>query len=130
RTTHCTGCVLKFGGRNGKPDGICPDCGYVACADCICHNCRGTCYCDDSNFGYKYCERGKSRYSTYGTQFHYGARSGKLYRGDNHPEKSLAKDHQVPASTWEEDPRVCGNCGETKLCLVPGYTCTSFLCQP
>ncbi|KAF8215502.1 hypothetical protein K438DRAFT_1704395 [Mycena galopus ATCC 62051] len=114
RTTHCTGCGLQFGGENGKPQGICPDCCYVACESCICHNRRGTCYCDNSNFGHKYCDRVPEWY-------HYGARSGKLYRGDNHPDAYLAKIHGVSADEWEDEPRMCGNCGETKLCLVPGY---------
>ncbi|KAJ7679309.1 hypothetical protein DFH06DRAFT_1166286 [Mycena polygramma] len=123
-TTHCTGCELVFrdDSRDGKPITICPDCGYVACESCACHNCRGTCYCDDSNFGYKYCDRVPEWY-------HYGARSGRKYRGDNHPSVGGAKDHGVPASQWEKEPRRCGNCGETKLCLIPGYICNSWMCQ-
>ncbi|KAJ7871905.1 hypothetical protein B0H14DRAFT_2723398 [Mycena olivaceomarginata] len=118
-TTHCTGCRLRFGGQNGKPDEICPDCGYVACEDCACHNRRGSCYCEDSNFGHKYCGRVPEWY-------HCSSRTGKVYRGDNHPKDSS---HDLPADLWEKTPRQCRNCGEIELCLVPGYTCTNWLCQ-
>ncbi|KAJ7105011.1 hypothetical protein C8R44DRAFT_807453 [Mycena epipterygia] len=122
RTTHCTGCKLRFGGLIGEVNEICPDCGYAACDDCICHNRRGTCFCEDSNFGHNYCGRVPEWY-------HYGARTGKLYRGDNHPEESDAKSHGIPASQWETEPRKCRNCGEEKICLIPGYTCNNWLCQ-
>ncbi|KAF8144374.1 hypothetical protein K438DRAFT_1874251 [Mycena galopus ATCC 62051] len=121
-TTHCTGCRLKFGGENGKPDELCPDCGYVACEDCACHNRRGTCYCEDSNFGHKYCGRVPEWY-------HRSSRTNKLYRGDNHPAEYDAQLHTVPSDKWEKEPRKCGNCGESKLCLVPGYLCKNSLCQ-
>ncbi|KAJ6459491.1 hypothetical protein C8R47DRAFT_1028205, partial [Mycena vitilis] len=113
-TTHCTGCGLQFGGRNGKPNEICPDCGYVACDSCVSDGRRGTCYCEKKNFGRDYCGRIPEWY-------HYGARSGKLYRGDNHPNPDDAELHKVPASQWEKVPRRCRNCGEIKLCLIPGY---------
>ncbi|KAJ6573717.1 hypothetical protein B0H10DRAFT_1837841, partial [Mycena sp. CBHHK59/15] len=120
--THCTGCRLRFGGQNGDPDGICPDCGYVACELCICHNRRGSCYCEDSNFGHKYCGRVPEWY-------HFSSRTGKVYRGDNHPDEFNAKSHGIPDSQWEEEPRECRNCRETKVCLIPGYTCNNWMCQ-
>ncbi|KAF8200514.1 hypothetical protein K438DRAFT_1822105 [Mycena galopus ATCC 62051] len=107
-TTHCTGCRLKFGGENGKPDELCPD--------------PGTCYCEDSNFGHKYCGRVPEWY-------HRSSRTNKLYRGDNHPAEYDAQLHTVPSDKWEKEPRKCGNCGESKLCLVPGYLCKNSLCQ-
>ncbi|KAJ7211625.1 hypothetical protein GGX14DRAFT_448903, partial [Mycena pura] len=116
RVTHCTGCALRFGGENGEPDTICPDCGYVACESCVCHNRRGSCYCENSNFGHNYCERVPEWY-------HCSSRTGKVYRGDNHPDEYLAKLHDLPADLWEKGPRKCRNCGEAKLCLIPGYTC-------
>ncbi|KAJ6464356.1 hypothetical protein C8R45DRAFT_1023805 [Mycena sanguinolenta] len=122
RTTHCTGCRLQFGGSNGKPDEICPDCGYVACADCACHNRRGTCYCAKSNFGHPYCDRVPEWY-------HYSARTGELYRDDNHPDKYDAELHGITQDRWEKEPRECNNCGKIKLCLIPGYRCTNSLCQ-
>ncbi|KAJ6561684.1 hypothetical protein B0H19DRAFT_887431, partial [Mycena capillaripes] len=109
-TTHCTGCKLRFGGRIGEIDQTCPDCGYVSCESCSCHNLRGTCYCENSNFGHGYCGRIPEWY-------HYGAHTGKVYCGDNHPDKYDAELHAVPASQWEEEPRKYTNCGETKLCL-------------
>ncbi|KAJ6520705.1 hypothetical protein DFH09DRAFT_1287438 [Mycena vulgaris] len=122
-TTRCTGCSLRFGGANGAPDLICPDCGYVACESCSCHNRRGSCYCEDSNFGHKYCGRVPEWY-------HCSSRTGKVYGGDNHPDEYDAKLHDVPVSRWEAEPRECGNCGERKRCLVPGYRCTNWMCQP
>ncbi|KAJ7760073.1 hypothetical protein DFH07DRAFT_816803 [Mycena maculata] len=126
-TTHCTGCRLRFSKDNDRdarePNEICPDCGYVACDDCICHNRRGTCFCENSNFGHKYCGRVPEWY-------HFGARTGKVYRGDNHPDKYDAELHKTPAGEWEKEPRKCGNCGETKVCLRPGYICTYWMCQP
>ncbi|KAJ6459488.1 hypothetical protein C8R47DRAFT_1162158 [Mycena vitilis] len=121
--THCTGCNLRFG-RNTEPepDTICPDCGYVACSDCVCHNRRGTCYCPNTNFGHYYCERVPEWY-------HFCGRTGEMYKGDNHPEDHLATSHEVPASQWEKKPRKCGNCGKKKLCLIPGYRCKSWMCQ-
>ncbi|KAJ7836710.1 hypothetical protein B0H13DRAFT_1733411 [Mycena leptocephala] len=120
RTTHCTGCNLRFGGENGRPNEICPDCGYVACESCVCHN--RTCYCANTNFGHNYCGRVPEWY-------HLSQRTGKMYRGDNHPDKYDAELHFVPASQWEKEPRKCRNCGETKLCLIPGYTCNYWMCQ-
>ncbi|KAJ7921080.1 hypothetical protein B0H13DRAFT_2418709, partial [Mycena leptocephala] len=110
RTTHCTGCKLPFGKDEwiGRSMGTCPDCGYTACEKCICHNRRGTCYCPDSNFGHKYCGRVPEWY-------HYAGRTGQLYKGDNHPDKA------APTTEWETEARECGNCGETQVCLRPGY---------
>ncbi|KAJ7101216.1 hypothetical protein B0H15DRAFT_769556, partial [Mycena belliarum] len=121
-STHCTGCGGRFGGRIGERDLLCLDCGYAACLDCSCHNRRGTCYCENSNFGHKYCGRVPEWY-------HSSSRTGKVYRGDNHPDAYLAESHHVPASQWETDPRTCTNCGETKRCLKPGYQCTDWMCQ-
>ncbi|KAJ7141714.1 hypothetical protein C8R43DRAFT_1017061 [Mycena crocata] len=122
RTTHCTGCKVAFGARIGPVDETCPDCGYTACNDCICHNRRGTCYCPNSNFGHKYCGRVPEWY-------HYSGRTGQLYRGDNHPDEYDAELHETPAGDWEKEPRECGNCGERKICLRPGYICQSPMCQ-
>lgn len=75
RTTHCTGCNVKYS-EDYESDQICPDCGYTTCESCSCHNSRGestifiyfyyrlltsptgSCYCLNSNFGHSYCERG------------------------------------------------------------------------
>ncbi|KAJ7073398.1 hypothetical protein B0H15DRAFT_869198 [Mycena belliarum] len=120
--THCTGCKLKFGSEIGKRDELCPDCGYAACADCACHNRRGTCYCENSNFGHKYCGRVPEWY-------HCSSRTGRVYRGDNHPDPYDAELHAVPAAQWEAAPRTCGNCWQTKLCLKRGYQCKYWMCQ-
>ncbi|KAJ7150684.1 hypothetical protein C8R46DRAFT_1008177 [Mycena filopes] len=122
RTTHCSGCKQPFGEWIGAADRSCPDCGYIACNDCVCHDRRGTCYCPESNFGHKYCGRVPEWY-------HYAGRTGKAYRGDNHPEKGDAKSHGIPPGQWETEARACGNCGEEKICLKPGYTCNNWLCQ-
>jgi hypothetical protein len=58
--------------------------------------------------------------------YHCSSRTGKVYRGDNHPKDSS---HDLPADLWEKTPRKCRNCGEIELCLIPGYTCTNWLCQ-
>ena len=83
RTSHCTGCNVKFS-EDYPCDDECPTCGYVACESCICHHSRGrfcwqcghrltvshvhtsdsgglpsgTCHCAGSNFGRNYCEIG------------------------------------------------------------------------
>ncbi|KAJ7028345.1 hypothetical protein C8F04DRAFT_964211, partial [Mycena alexandri] len=122
RTTHCTGCKKPFGRHIGEVDITCPDCGYTACYSCSCHNRRGTCYCPDSNFGHKYCDRVPEWY-------YFAGRTGNLYRGDNHPNEYVAEGHNIPATQWETEARVCGNCGERNLCLRPGYICQNFMCQ-
>ncbi|KAJ7150665.1 hypothetical protein C8R46DRAFT_1123871 [Mycena filopes] len=122
RTTHCSGCKKPFGGFIGEVDAICPDCGYAACNDCSCDNRLGTCYCANSNFGRRYCEQVPEWY-------HSAARTGTPYGGDNHPDETLSEVHSIPAAEWEHEARVCGNCGETKVCLRPEYICREFLCQ-
>ncbi|KAK6991798.1 hypothetical protein R3P38DRAFT_3090981 [Favolaschia claudopus] len=120
--TRCTGCKKKFGSEIGRPDETCPDCHYTACASCACHNRRGTCYCENFNFGHPYCGRVPEWY-------HASQATGKVYRGDNHPEASDASSHGIPDAQWEAEPRKCGNCGEVKRCLIPGYMCNNWLCQ-
>ncbi|KAJ7766049.1 hypothetical protein B0H16DRAFT_1522878 [Mycena metata] len=124
RTTHCTGCKLPFGLDEyiGRSMGTCPDCGYTGCEMCITHNCLGTCYCPESNFGRKYCKSVPEWY-------HYAGRTRIAYRGDNHPEIGDAKGHGVPSAQWEDAARACGNCGKHKVCLKPGYICSSSLCR-
>ncbi|KAJ7612725.1 hypothetical protein FB45DRAFT_1117295, partial [Roridomyces roridus] len=78
-TTHCTGCNQRFGGRDEvEVDQLCPDCGYTTCESCSCHHSRGTCYCQDSNFGHPYCDR-------FPQWYHFSQRTGRSYTGDNHP---------------------------------------------
>ena len=36
----CTGCNVRFDEDYGI-EGDCPDCGYVACESCVCHNSKG-----------------------------------------------------------------------------------------
>ncbi|KAJ7612716.1 hypothetical protein FB45DRAFT_843282 [Roridomyces roridus] len=126
RTTHCTGCQVRFSPNNDmekqEANLICPDCGYVACSNCACHNRRGTCYCQDSNFGHKYCGRVPEWY-------HFSQRTGRPYSGSNHPDHEDAKMHKVPESVWETEPRQCGNCEELKVCLTPGFRCQYWMCQ-
>ena len=43
RTTHCTGCNGKFKEDWLEVDRECPDCGYITCESCTCHNSRGSC---------------------------------------------------------------------------------------
>ena len=42
RKTHCTGCNGKFEEDYLEVDGECPDCGYMACESCSCHNSKGS----------------------------------------------------------------------------------------
>ncbi|KAJ7612711.1 hypothetical protein FB45DRAFT_939597 [Roridomyces roridus] len=125
-TTHCTGCQVRFSPSNDREQQeaylICPDCGYAPCSRCACHNRRGTCYCQDSNLGYKYCDSVPEWY-------HFSQRTGCPYTGDSHPSRGEAKMHQVPESAWETEPRQCGNCGEVKLCLNPAFRCQSWMCR-
>lgn len=57
RQDRCTGCNTKVreidsDGEEDEdeddeleaPDQVCPDCGYVACESCSCHNSRGALY--------------------------------------------------------------------------------------
>lgn len=60
----CDGCGLteeRFRRLNGydedeegEPFDVCVRCLYTACADCLVHHSRGTCFCKDSNFDFTY----------------------------------------------------------------------------
>ncbi|KAF8830032.1 uncharacterized protein C8R40DRAFT_1063898 [Lentinula edodes] len=109
RTTHCTGCDLKFT-EDDPVDQECPDCGYLTCESCSCHNSRGTCDCKGSNFGWRYCSR---------TPKHYHA-----YSGDYHPDlDEVLDDGQLKEDMlrefFEAEARACNNCGEVRRCLKP-----------
>ncbi|KAK7012221.1 hypothetical protein R3P38DRAFT_1585417 [Favolaschia claudopus] len=106
-TTHCTGCNVKYS-RDDMADDLCPDCGYSACESCVCHHSRGSCYCQNSNFGRPYCIMNPQWY-------HMSSRTGRSYKGDRHP------DYDEDPDAYEEKPRKCGNCGEVKLCLRREY---------
>ncbi|KZV86224.1 hypothetical protein EXIGLDRAFT_653423 [Exidia glandulosa HHB12029] len=108
----CTGCGVKFDEEYYIDEGPCPDCGYVACESCSCHNSRGSCYCEKSNFGHKYCEREPQYY-------HISSRTGRLYKGDYHPDTTTSEiDHETHPELFEKEPRECNNCGEVKYCLL------------
>ncbi|KDR81711.1 hypothetical protein GALMADRAFT_59073 [Galerina marginata CBS 339.88] len=115
RKTHCTGCNGKFKEDWLEVDQECPDCGYITCESCSCHDSKGTCYCQSSNFGYKYCDREPQTY-------HFG-KGGRPYNGDYHPSKQggyeLNRDDLPEA--FEDVPRACSTCGETVHCLKKEY---------
>ncbi|KAJ6607482.1 hypothetical protein B0H10DRAFT_2071474 [Mycena sp. CBHHK59/15] len=115
RTTHCTGCNVKYvedGSEEYMADDVCEDCGYSACESCVCHTSRGSCYCQNSNFGRPYCIMEPRWY-------HMSSRTGRSYKGDRHPDDpGFVK---ANADLFEEKARKCGNCGETKLCLQKEY---------
>ncbi|EJD52357.1 hypothetical protein AURDEDRAFT_158083 [Auricularia subglabra TFB-10046 SS5] len=113
RETHCTGCNVRYT-EDYPADQTCPDCGYTTCESCACHDSRGSCYCQASNFGYKYCEREPRPY-------HLSSHTGKLYSGDYHPDESKTENGPtVRPDLYEDAPRKCNSCGEVKLCLKPG----------
>ncbi|KIM87710.1 hypothetical protein PILCRDRAFT_814400 [Piloderma croceum F 1598] len=113
--TECTGCGVSFAEIDSDeedededektyPDEVCDDCGYITCESCACSHYRGSCYCQNSNFGTPYCTRAPAWY--------HGGRAGS-YVGDRHPEEYV---YEHPEA-FETTPRQCGNCGEVKLCL-------------
>lgn len=111
--TKCTGCGVRFRGEYYVDSGPCPDCGYVTCESCSCHNSRGSCWCENSNFGHKYCAREPRSY-------HISSRTGRSYKGDYHPDKVVTDlSHDTMPEAYEDAPRKCNNCGEEKWCLNP-----------
>jgi len=110
--TKCTGCGIKFAKDDYDEDEdeklyaeeACDDCGYMACESCACSHSRGSCYCQNSNFGTPYCTRVPAYY--------HGGRAGS-YDGDRHPEEYV---YEHPEA-FEATPRACDNCGEVTLCL-------------
>ena len=38
----------------GEPLEVCVRCEYTACGDCRVHHSKGTCFCKDSNFNFRY----------------------------------------------------------------------------
>ncbi|KII88521.1 hypothetical protein PLICRDRAFT_627202 [Plicaturopsis crispa FD-325 SS-3] len=111
-TSNCTGCNAKFvasGEYRYVAASTCPDCGYVACESCVCHETKGTCYCQNSNFGHPYCGREPRWY-------HMSSRTRKPYKGDRHPEGRDYRDE-----IFEAQPRECGNCHKIARCLKKEY---------
>ncbi|ESK85892.1 set and mynd domain-containing protein 2 [Moniliophthora roreri MCA 2997] len=109
RSTHCTGCRIRYDEDYGA-DQVCPDCGYTTCESCSSHNSRGSCYCPNSNFGHKYCEQEPKWYQM-------SSHTGKLYRGDYHPESVWDVNPRTHPELFEDEARTCNNCGEIKRCL-------------
>ncbi|TFK30033.1 hypothetical protein FA15DRAFT_575175, partial [Coprinopsis marcescibilis] len=110
RQTHCTGCNERFSEDN-PDDQVCPDCGYATCESCSYSNSRGSCYCENSNFGEFYCDRVPKYY-------HCSSHTGRHCKGDHHPEEYTAQDSP---ELFEARPRKCGTCGEVKLCMKKKY---------
>ncbi|CAA7271611.1 unnamed protein product [Cyclocybe aegerita] len=119
RKTHCTGCNERFKEDWVEVDQECPDCGYITCESCSCSNSRGSCYCQDSNFGYAYCSQEPRSY-------HRGKKGG--FMGDYHPAKEdgydLNKD-DCP-KMFEKEPRPCNRCGKVVQCLRKEYRTVTF----
>ncbi|KAF8911026.1 hypothetical protein CPB84DRAFT_1763158 [Gymnopilus junonius] len=116
RKTHCTGCNGKFKEDWLEVDQECPDCAYLTCESCSCDNSKGTCYCPNSNFGYRYCDREPQTY-------HFSRRNGRAYKGDYHPTKDAGYElnpSDLPKA-FEKEPRKCNNCGEVAVCLKDEY---------
>ncbi|KAH6904517.1 hypothetical protein BKA70DRAFT_1297015 [Coprinopsis sp. MPI-PUGE-AT-0042] len=115
RDTHCTGCNSKWDEDEGLYcDQTCPDCGYSTCESCSCSNNRGSCYCEDKNFGHFYCDRVPKYY-------HVSSHTGRRYTGDRHPDASYDINPKDDPELFEEKPRKCRTCGEVKLCMKEEY---------
>ncbi|KAF9025135.1 hypothetical protein BDZ89DRAFT_988689 [Hymenopellis radicata] len=116
RKTHCTGCKRAFNSEDyARLDliGQCPDCGYMACEKCHVSFKKGSCFCQNSNFGNKYCIMEPRWY-------HWSSLpGGKRYIGDRHPQYPLHP--RENALKLEDTPRPCGNCGEVNLCFKKEY---------
>ncbi|KAJ7281562.1 hypothetical protein C8J57DRAFT_1056248 [Mycena rebaudengoi] len=112
RTTRCTGCNVRFT-RDYPARDTCPDCGYTACESCVCHDRRGSCSCQNTNFGRPYCIMTP-------THYHMSSRSGKAYTGDRHPDYrgNLVVQGPERDTMFEKSARECCNCGETKICMT------------
>ncbi|KII88509.1 hypothetical protein PLICRDRAFT_110179 [Plicaturopsis crispa FD-325 SS-3] len=109
RRTHCTGCNVKFD-HEYYADDDCPDCGYMACESCVSHHSRGSCYCQNSNFGRPYCIMDPAWY-------HMSSRTGKSYKGDRHP----GNPEEYREGVLEDEPRECGNCHKVARCIKKEY---------
>lgn len=48
----CSDCAKEEGLTTGQMT-RCPDCVYTVCESCSVHESRGTCECNESNFGHK-----------------------------------------------------------------------------
>jgi len=114
RITHCTGCNGKFKEDWLEVDQECPDCGYITCESCSCHNSKGTCYCPGSNFGSTYCNREPKSY-------HFCGRNGRSYSGDYHPDSIYELNKENHPEAFEKETRACNNCGEIVHCLKKEY---------
>ncbi|KAJ7581358.1 hypothetical protein C8J56DRAFT_793816 [Mycena floridula] len=108
RRTHCTGCNARFDPEDVYVDRECPDCGYMTCESCSCHNSKGQ-PLESSNFGHLYCESDPRPY-------HLSSRTGRSYKGDYHPEGGEMKREGMP-ELYEDKERECNNCGKVKFCL-------------
>lgn len=109
----CTACGMEYSPLF-LADQRCPDCGYTTCAPCGTHREKGSCYCQDSNFGWRYCEREPRPY-------HMSSHTRQLYSGDYHPDaKATEYGPDVRRDLYEDAPRRCTGCGEVKLCLKKG----------
>ncbi|KAJ7281565.1 hypothetical protein C8J57DRAFT_1298033 [Mycena rebaudengoi] len=116
--TYCStacqkkGCNVRFA-RDYPANDTCPDCGYTACESCVCHNSRGSCYCQNSNFGRRYCIMAPRHY-------HLSSRNGRAYAGDRHPDYrgNLVVDGPEQDTMFEKRARECGNCGESHICMT------------
>ncbi|KAJ7091340.1 hypothetical protein B0H15DRAFT_778494 [Mycena belliarum] len=110
--TRCTGCNVKYDEEEYIAEDVCDDCGYTACESCVSHHSRGSCYCQNSNFGRPYCIMEPRWY-------HMSSSTGRSYKGDRHPDDPWFVEEN--AELFEDEARKCGNCGETKLCLREEY---------
>ncbi|KAF7332680.1 hypothetical protein MKEN_00151000 [Mycena kentingensis (nom. inval.)] len=115
RRTHCTMCNTRFIPEERLIiEGDCPTCGVVVCESCVVHERRGTCYCENSNFGRPYCLMEPRWYHASSSPI------WKPYRGDRHPAKEYCDD-RYPEEPREDAPRACGNCGKLERCFKKEY---------
>ncbi|KAF8919189.1 hypothetical protein CPB85DRAFT_1152812, partial [Mucidula mucida] len=105
--TGCKGAVTSEYWARPTLIGQCPDCRYIACEKCHVSFKKGSCFCQNSNFGNKYCTMGDSLLG------------GKRYTGDRHPQYPLHP--RENALKLEDASRPCGNCGEVQLCFRKEY---------
>ncbi|KAF7326253.1 hypothetical protein MKEN_00478300 [Mycena kentingensis (nom. inval.)] len=111
RRTHCTGCNIRFNpAERADIMGDCKQCGMVLCESCVCHEKRGTCYCENSNFGKSYCKMEPRWYHASSKPV------WKAYHGDRHPAKESCYE-KYSEEPREEEPRECGNCGQVERCF-------------
>ncbi|KZV86234.1 hypothetical protein EXIGLDRAFT_681208 [Exidia glandulosa HHB12029] len=124
---ECSGCgVVLLEGARSTADDVCHDCGYTVCKPCGKSKTKGSCLCENSNFGTEYCVWEPRMHHVCGA-------NGELYNGDYHPVIAYTDfPRERYPDMYESAPRRCNNCGKNKWCMTPETVtmCRNLMYQP